>query len=211
MWSCFGLLCLGLCVLQHALQVTASRSSSPLSVILSFGETKNTKSAHRKVQKTENVQVGKLKGGVAKSRTSWTSTTSVPVVVDLNNTRHRNISFVDILNKINGSKNAESNKNMSNNNNNNSSDYNYNNNLNVSENNHTNASSLRAWRNITNTDVCYDVNGKICSMSELASYIVGFGYIPGIFLLYVCCRYFPIVIVKCRTSKKTNVLKIDTD
>ena len=116
--STFGLLCLGLCVLQHVLQVTTSRSSSPLSVILSFGETKNTKSAH-KVQKTAHVQVGKLKGGVAKSRTSWTSTTSVPVVVDLNNTRHRNISFLlNTLNKINDTKNTESFMNMSNINNN---------------------------------------------------------------------------------------------
>ena len=231
------MLCLGLCVLQHALQVTASRSSSPLSVILSFGETKNTKSAHRKVQKTANVQVGKLKGGDAKSRTSWTSTTSVPVVVDLNNTRHRNISFLlNILNKNNDTKNSESYMNMNNinkNNTNNSNNNNIiNNNINnIENNNNINKSSsskinknknnikndndkrnvskinpnTSTWKNITNSEsklVCNDINGRICS--ELASYIVGIGYIPVIILFYICCRYLPIVIGKCQALIKNR-------
>ena len=49
-------------------------------------------------------------------------------------------------------------------------------------------------------DDCINVDGSPCSLSELASSIVGFGYIPGILFLYVCCRYFPVLLGCCQKA-----------
>ena len=36
------------------------------------------------------------------------------------------------------------------------------------------------------------------SLSDLASSIVGLGFIPGILMLFICCRYFPVMFSTCK-------------
>ena len=152
MQTCLVLLC---CCILYVMQVSASRSSSPLASMLNFAKTKyakpkhaKTKSDNRKVQKgadvdkvVTEVEVEKLKGGDAKSRKSGISTTPVLVVVDLNNTRHDNTliltqsSFLlnvrkndtQVINAFNNNSNSSNMTNSKNNKNNNNNNNNNNN------------------------------------------------------------------------------------